>query len=99
MIRYPLLQDGVTIGVTAPSSGVNEPLHGIVKQAICRLEKKGYLVVCGVTVWTQFKAKSAPATERSLEHNALLQKNEIGMIFPPSGGVEGRPLCSCSFCR
>ncbi|MGG1551256.1 S66 family peptidase [Paenibacillus ferrarius] len=86
MIRYPLLQDGAIIGVTAPSSGVKEPLHGIVKQAICRLEKKGYSVVCGETVWTQCKAKSAPATERVLELNAFLQKKEIGMIFPPWGG-------------
>lgn len=86
MIRYPNLQVGMTIGVTAPSSGVKEPLHEMVKQAVGRLEAKGYPVVCGETVWTQNKAKSAPATTRANELNALLQNEEIGLIFPPWGG-------------
>lgn len=86
MIRYPLLQQGTIIGVTAPSSGVKEPLHEIVTQAIGRLEKKGYQVVCGETVWTQNKAKSASATTRAKELNTLLQTEEIGLIFPPWGG-------------
>ncbi len=62
MIRYPFLHEGTTIGVTAPSSGVKEPLHEMVKQAIGRLIEKGYPVVCGETIWTQKKVKSAPAT-------------------------------------
>lgn len=86
MIRYPLLQKGTTIGVTAPSSGVKEPLHEIVRQAISRLEQKGYQVVCGETVWTQHKAKSASAITRAKELNNLLQTEEIGFIFPPWGG-------------
>lgn len=86
MIRYPFLQEGTTIGVSAPSSGVKEPLHGIVKQAIGRLKEKGFPVVCGETVWTQEKAKSAPAATRAGELNALLQNEEIGLIFPPWGG-------------
>lgn len=86
MIRYPSLKEGTTIGVTAPSSGVKEPLHDIVKQAVDRLKDKGYLVVCGETVWTQNKARSAPATTRAAELNELLQNEEIGLIFPPWGG-------------
>lgn len=86
MIRYPFLREGSTIGVTAPSSGVKEPLHELVKQAIGRLEAKGYRVVCGETVWTQEKAKSAPTPVRAAELNALLQDEEIGLIFPPWGG-------------
>ncbi|CAG7629426.1 Microcin C7 self-immunity protein MccF [Paenibacillus solanacearum] len=86
MIRYPLLQNGMTIGVTAPSSGVKEPSHERMKQAISGLEAKGYSVVCGETVWTQHKAKSAPAALRAAELNAMLQNKDIGLIFPPWGG-------------
>lgn len=86
MIRYPFLHKGTTIGVTAPSSGVKGPFHEMVKQASDRLKEKGYLVVCGETIWTQKKAKSAPATIRAAELNALLQNEEIGLILPPWGG-------------
>ncbi|GJM73126.1 LD-carboxypeptidase [Paenibacillus macerans] len=58
----------------------------MVKQASDRLKEKGYLVVCGETIWTQKKAKSAPATIRAAELNALLQNEEIGLILPPWGG-------------
>lgn len=61
VIQYPLLEKGMTIGVTAPSSGVEKPLHHLLEQAVNRLESKGFRVVCGQTVWTQNKAKSAPA--------------------------------------
>lgn len=86
MIRYPFLQEGTTIGITAPSSGVKMPLHEMAKQAIGRLKEKGYPVVCGETIWTQKKAKSAPATTRAAELNELLQNEKIGLIFPPWGG-------------
>jgi hypothetical protein len=48
-------------GVTAPSSGVEAELHNMFKQACESMERKGYKVVCGETVWTQEKAKSASA--------------------------------------
>lgn len=86
MIRYPCLQPGTTVGVTAPSSGVDERLHDLVRKATGRLEEKGYRVVCGETVWTQEKAKSAPAAVRAAELNAFLQDNGVGLIFPPWGG-------------
>lgn len=85
MIRYPFLHEGTTIGVTAPSSGVKEPLHEMVKQAIGRLIEKGYPVVCGETIWTQKKVKSAPATTRAAELNSLLKNEEVGLVFPPWG--------------
>ncbi|WP_422661282.1 S66 family peptidase [Paenibacillus sp. EC2-1] len=86
MIRYPNLQECTTIGVTAPSSGVDDSLHHIVKQAIRRIEAKGYTVHCCETVWTQKKAKSAPAAKRVEELNALLEDEQVGLIFPPWGG-------------
>ena len=86
MIQYPILREGATIGVTAPSSGVEVELHDMLKQAISRMESRGFKVVCGDTVWTQDKAKSAPATNRANEFNALMSDENINLIFPPWGG-------------
>ncbi|WP_043934669.1 S66 family peptidase [Bacillus sp. EB01] len=86
MIRYPLLKERATIGVTAPSSGVPEELHGIVKQARKRLEEKGYNISIGETVWTDYKAKSAPAKQRADELNSMLADPEVDIIIPPWGG-------------
>ncbi|WP_026293934.1 S66 family peptidase [Saccharibacillus kuerlensis] len=86
MIRYPLLQEGTTIGVTAPSSGLEPELHELLKQAIRRMEEEGFEVSCGDTVWMQHKAKSAPADHRAEELNRMLQDDHIGMILPPWGG-------------
>ena len=47
MITYPFLKKGATIGVTAPSSGVEPELHDMFKQAVSRSEERGYSVVCG----------------------------------------------------
>lgn len=86
MITYPFLKKGATIGITAPSSGVPAELHDLVKQACSRLEQKGFQTICGETVWTQDKAKSAPAIKRAVELNAMLSNDEIDLILPPWGG-------------
>ena len=86
MIKYPILPKGATIGVTAPSSGVPEELHGIVKQAIGKLEEKGYQVVCGETVWTDDKTRSAPAMTRADEFRDMMTNETIDAIIPPWGG-------------
>ncbi|WP_078595710.1 S66 family peptidase [Evansella clarkii] len=87
MIKYPILKQGTTIGVTAPSSGVPAELHHLIHKACGRLESKGYHVICGETVWTQEKARSAPARKRAAEFNKMMQEDEIQLIFPPWGGV------------
>ncbi|MDW0117738.1 LD-carboxypeptidase [Sporosarcina thermotolerans] len=86
MIKYPYLPDSATIGITAPSSGVRRELEGIVKQAVERMHLNGFRTVIGETVWTQEKAKSAPARIRAKELNTMLQDEEIDFIFPPWGG-------------
>ncbi|OWA33930.1 LD-carboxypeptidase [Saccharibacillus sp. O16] len=86
MIRYPMLQEGTTIGVTAPSSGVRPDFHGMLKQAISRMEQDGFTVSTGDTAWTQHKAKSAPAKLRAEELNRMLQEERIGFVLPPWGG-------------
>jgi len=86
LISYPILTKGVTIGVTAPSSGVEEQLHAILKDACHRMEEKGYKIECGETAWKQYKAESAPAKQRAVEFNGMMEDERIQMIIPPWGG-------------
>ncbi|WP_449620769.1 S66 family peptidase [Robertmurraya sp. Marseille-Q9965] len=86
MIRYPILEKGATIGVTAPSSGVQNELHELVKLATNRLQEQGFKVICGETVWTQEKAKSAPAKTRAAELNQMIADENVDLIIPPWGG-------------
>ena len=86
MIRYPVLNDGATIGVTAPSSGVEVELHELLKLSIQRMKSKGFQVDCGETVWTQYKAKSSPAQIRAAELNRMMKDDKTSIIIPPWGG-------------
>ncbi|MCM3761567.1 LD-carboxypeptidase [Alkalihalobacillus oceani] len=86
MIRYPFLNEGATIGVTAPSSGVKAELHQLLRLSFERLEAQGFHVVSGETIWTQNKAKSSPAIVRANELNKMMRDEQIGMIIPPWGG-------------
>ncbi|MFC5602370.1 S66 family peptidase [Sporosarcina koreensis] len=87
MIRYPKpLQQGDTIGVTAPSSGVDESLHHLVHHAKRQFEKRGYEVTIGETVWTENKSASAPKEIRAAELMAMFKNPEIDAIIPPWGG-------------
>ncbi|WP_028560421.1 LD-carboxypeptidase [Paenibacillus pinihumi] len=86
MITYPYLKEGAAIGVTAPSSGVSPQLHELLKRSRQRMEEQGYNVQFGDTVWTQDKAKSAPATIRAAEFNRMMSDSKIDIIIPPWGG-------------
>jgi muramoyltetrapeptide carboxypeptidase LdcA involved in peptidoglycan recycling len=86
MIKYPFLEIGATIGVTAPSSGVDNELHNMFKQSCERMGREGYKVVCGETVWTQEKAKSSSAKKRANEFIEMMHDENIDLIIPPWGG-------------
>ncbi|WP_404406975.1 S66 peptidase family protein [Jeotgalibacillus malaysiensis] len=86
MIQYPTLHKPATIGVTAPSSGVPEALHPLLKGADKQLQKNGYQLVFGETAWTQHKAKSAPADLRAKDFHSIVQNNNVDLIIPPWGG-------------
>lgn len=86
MIRYPILSERTKIGVTAPSSGIPESLHSMFRKACDRVEANGYEIICGRTVWTQEKAKSASAKTRANELNRFMQDDEVDLIIPPWGG-------------
>jgi len=86
MIKYPVLEKGATIGVTAPSSGLKNVHHDAFKLACSRMKMKGFNIIFGETVWTQNKAKSLPAKKRAVEFNKMMQDDNINFIFPPWGG-------------
>ena len=86
MIKYPLLEEGTTIGVTAPSSGVPSELHDLLHTAFKSMERKGFNIICGETAWTQDKAKSASAKKRGEEFNQMMSNDNIHLIIPPWGG-------------
>lgn len=86
MIRYPILKKNATVGVTAPSSGVGAQNAELIKLSSSRLESNGFNVVCGDTVWTQEKAKSAPAKVRAQEFNEMMGADHIDILIPPWGG-------------
>lgn len=86
MIRFPSLEEGATIGVTAPSSGLKVELHSLLKLSISRMKTKGFNVICGDTVWTQEKAKSSSAKVRATEFNEMMTDHRINIIIPPWGG-------------
>lgn len=87
MIRYPRpLQNGETIGVTAPSSGVDETLHHLVYHAKHQFENRGFNVHVGDTVWKQNKAASSAKEIRAAELMAMFKNPEISAIIPPWGG-------------
>ncbi|TDL38284.1 LD-carboxypeptidase [Macrococcoides bohemicum] len=85
MIRYPILQDNYTIGITAPSSGFEPELHHLIEEIKNKFEKDHQLII-GETTFTQQKAKSAHADVRARELNHYFQSNEIDIIIPPWGG-------------
>lgn len=85
MIRYPA-PDVKTIGITAPSSGVEKELHHLLEGTISRHQDKGFSFKVGNTAWTQRDAKSAAAEVRAGELMEMLQDEEIDAVIPPWGG-------------
>lgn len=86
MITYPQFKKHATIGVTAPSSGVEEELHHLLKSAEKRFESEGHVLKFGQTAWTQDKAKSANASVRAQEFMEMMNDAEVDAIIPPWGG-------------
>ncbi|GAA5152148.1 LD-carboxypeptidase [Nocardioides marinquilinus] len=86
MIRYPaLLQPGDTIGVTAPSAGVEGAGVERIEFCVEWLRRAGYdvrvgecLVGGGVT--------SAPVEDRAAELTAMLCDPDVRAVVPPWGG-------------
>ncbi|GAA4583881.1 LD-carboxypeptidase [Planotetraspora phitsanulokensis] len=86
-VRYPApLRPGDWIGVTAPSSGVDESLRDRLQVAIRTVESHGYQVVVGECMDGAGHI-SAPAAERARELMNMLTDPNIKAVVPPWGGV------------
>lgn len=86
MMIYPQLKPKATIGVTAPSSGIEKDYHFYLEQCCKKMERLSYQIIIGETVWTQEKAKSAPAKKRAVEFEEMIHNENIDLIIPPWGG-------------
>lgn len=86
-IRYPPpLQQGDTIGITAPSSGVNRKLHPRLDLCIQHLRDLGFNVVEGACLRHNAKHVSGPREARARDLLALWKSDEVKAILPPWGG-------------
>ncbi|MCC5880729.1 MAG: LD-carboxypeptidase [Idiomarina sp.] len=86
-MKFPKpLQSGSTIGVTAPSSGVEQPLHSRLELALTMLRKRGFNVKEGKCLRSQSQDTSAPAEARAEELMTFLLDPEIDAVMPPWGG-------------
>jgi muramoyltetrapeptide carboxypeptidase LdcA involved in peptidoglycan recycling len=85
-VRVPRrLRPGDRIGVTAPSSGVADPLMPRLEFAVAGLRAKGYDVTLGRCTGVRGPT-SAPAPERAAELTEMLCDPTIGAVVPPWGG-------------
>lgn len=84
---YPApLQPGSRIAVTAPSSGVQAPLHRRLDIVINQLRTVGFEVAEGSCLRSEQHSASAPAAERAAELMRLLLGDDIAAVIPPWGG-------------
>jgi muramoyltetrapeptide carboxypeptidase LdcA involved in peptidoglycan recycling len=85
-MRFPApLRPGDTIGVTAPSSGVPDPLRPRIEAGIASLRARGYDVKVGECLYGG-GVTSAPKEHRAAELTAMLQDPAIRAVAPPWGG-------------
>ena len=95
MVRYPRpLQPGDVVGVTAPSSGVEDALRPRLEVAADVLRGRGLEVRLGRCLQDRGVA-SAPAPERAAELQDMLLDPAVRAVVPPWGGelaVEVLPL-------
>ena len=86
-IQFPKpLQSGDTIAITAPSSGVSPEFNTRLDLSIQVLKERGYKVIEGRYVRTQYKNTSADKFLRAQELTEFLSNPEINAIMPPWGG-------------
>lgn len=86
-MRYPLpILPGATIGVTAPSSGVDSAMHRRLDLAITNLRDRGYQVLEGQCLRDRNNPASDSAKNRAHDFMELYCHEEVAAIFPPWGG-------------
>nr|WP_246494769.1 LD-carboxypeptidase [Brenneria izadpanahii] len=87
-IRFPArLVPGDLIAITAPSSGVPPALHPRLEFAIDTLKKRGFSVIEGRCLRSEYKNKSSHSVSRAKELTDFLSNPEIKAVMPPGGRV------------
>ena len=85
-VRYPApLQPGDLIGVTAPSSGVEDELRPRLDFCVGHLRRLGFQVRVGDCM-DGSGLVSAPAADRAAELTAMLLDPQVRAVVPPWGG-------------
>lgn len=85
-MRFPRpLRPGDTIGVTAPSSGVDERLRPRLDAGIRRLRERGFEVEVGECLGGD-GVVSAPKERRAAELTRMLMDPAVRAVVPPWGG-------------
>jgi muramoyltetrapeptide carboxypeptidase len=85
--RYPSpLKVSSRIAITAPSSGVEPPVHPRLDLNIAHLCAQGFVVEEGLCLRNQHASASASADVRAAELMHFLLRDDVDAIFPPWGG-------------
>ena len=86
-IHFPKpLQSNDLIGITAPSSGVENTLHPQLNLAISVLQQKNYKILEGNCLRSEYKNSSHNKYERAKDLMSFLTNSDIKAILPPWGG-------------
>lgn len=86
-VRYPQpLRQGDRIVVTAPSSGVEAPLHRRLDLVLDHLRRQGFVVEEGRCLRDEVRSASASAAQRAAELMHTLLRDGVAAIIPPWGG-------------
>ncbi len=86
-MRYPPpLRPGTTIGICAPSSGVQVPFTDKLDKAEDNLEKMGYRILETPSVRSSHQHVSADGHTRAEEFMDLFTNPKVKAIIPPWGG-------------
>lgn len=86
-LRWPRpLQRGARIVVTAPSSGVEPPLHARLDLCLAHLRSQGFEVEEGRCLRDERHSASAPADVRAAELLQTLLRDDVAAVVPPWGG-------------
>lgn len=87
---FPLFPDALNVGsriaITAPSSGVEPPLHARLDLNIAHLRAQGFVVEEGRCLRNEHASASAAADVRAAELMHFLLRDDIDAVFPPWGG-------------
>lgn len=86
-IRFPApLKPKDLIGITAPSSGVENALHPKLDLAINILQQRSYKILEGNCLRSEYKNSSHNKHERAKELMSFLTNSEVKAVLPPWGG-------------